>query len=501
MSSTIGTTSPAQAFETTFNISDYVNFDFDFEAPHESVDVPSDMLVVHPIQSMAVHDPYVGFVEAADTEFASTFQLPGDCHVLGNNVTATQAAPEDLAMTDAIQTVFDTNSSRDNFDVFEITAFARGIDPEALEIPNFCSNLVSLSKQVSTDPLLQNPSHIMQEPSIWLPVSPQLQWNLNTMYASDLVQQLNVPNPAPVLFFPAEELLGPGTFTPSIQSPPNDVQIQYELPQTPQTELETTSISPSLLMHESPTLPQALSPNGMHSPFTRTIDDDFLDAENSASTLLKKRTLDINEADPEPASKRPRTAQVENLPIVAEDDDTEHDDEPVITRRRTAQQNPLPIVAKDDDSDSESRAKSESESEDNADDRSCDSDNLGSSSTPSSPPLPTTPPARAGIPAHPYTTQAPTHGPKWRYEQVQEVRLREQRRREWTQKRTNSLGVGGKAPSRKMQTLLEEIEDSEGFAEAQGYMAEERVESEEDWGFARRRPVRKGARKSYVGQE
>ena len=499
MNNTISTTCPAQAFETTFNISDYVNFNFVFETPHESVDTPSDISVVHPFQSMTVHDPLVGFVDAADTEFAGTFQLPGDCNVLGNSVNATQAAPEDIAMTDAIQTAFETDASCDDFNVFKSTAFAQSFDSGALETTSFPSNLISPFKHVLADHIVPDPSQIMHDPSIWLPVPPQVQQHLNTVYASELVQQLNVPNPAQVLFFPAKEPLG--LSTSSNQSPSNDVHAGDEPSQTARPELQTTLISPSLLMHESPTLPQDLFSNGMHSPFTQTIDEDVLDIENLASALPQKRTVDTNEHDPEPALKRIRTAQAGNLPPVAKDDDTDDDDEPVITRGRTTRQISLPIAAKDDDSVGESKAGSEGESENNRDDRSCESDNSGSLSAPSSLPLPPTSIMRTGPSIHPRIKHATIHGPNWRYEQAQEVRLREQRRKEWNQKRTNPLGAKGKAPSRKMQKLLKEIEDSEGFAEAQGNTAEEGVESDEDRGPLRRRPVRKEAKKSYVGQE
>ena len=493
MNSTIDTTGPAQTYETTFNISDYVNFDFDFDAPHESFHAPSDICVAHPSQSMVIHDPYVDFIDAADTEFANTFQPPSDCNVLGN-VNATQAASEGLFTGDAIQTALETDASHDDFSVLESTAFAQTIGSGARETISFPSKSIFPLEDVIADILVPSPSQIMQDPSIWLPVSPQLQQHLNIVYASDLVQQLNVPNPAPVLFFPAVEPFGPPTS--SIQSPPNDVHTRYIPPSTPLPEIEITSISPTLLMHESPTLLQDFYYNCIPSQPTRTSDND--NVEDSAS---EKRTLDTNETDPEPASKRTKTAQAESLPTLARDDDTDDDDEPEIISRRTTRQIPLPITAKKDDFVGESNAESESDFEDNRDDRFCDSASSGSLSAPSSPPLPPTPVVRAGIPAHPRTKQAPTHGPNWRYEKAQEVRLREQRRKEWKQKRTNPLGVRGKAPSRKMQKLLEEIEDSEGFAEAHGYRVEEGVGSEENRGSVCRRPVRKGARKSYVGQE
>lgn len=220
---------------------------------------------------------------------------------------------------------------------------------------------------------------------------------------------------------------------------------------------------------------------------------------------MRTRALDTSEHDTEPTPKRAKIAQVDELLNFAMDVDSDSDDEPIITEKKIAEQNLLPVTADSDNSDCESDPEPEtkSECENNCDQRSGDGGNSISSSTPSSPILPSTPVMRTGIPAHLGSTQLPRQGSNWRYERAQEIRLRELRRREWHKRRTTALDAKGKVPSRKMQKLLKDIEDSEEFAEPQDYGIEGRVEveGEEDRRSVRRRPVRKGARKSYVGQE
>lgn len=500
MNSTVSPNGPAQASETPFNISDYVNFDFDFETPHENTDAPSNTSVAQPFQSKAMLDPYVGFVDAVDTDFASTFQLLADGNTLGNSVNATRPTSEDLAMNDAFQTAIETGTSLDDFTVFEPTIFAQDIEPAALETRHPPSKLVRLPAHVSANPQLPTSSPILKQPSIWVPVSPQLQQHLNTMYASEIVQQRETSSPAPVLYFPAEEPCAYSTY--SIQSLPNKVHTQYEIQQTPEPEREATPISPSLMMRES-TAPSSQDPfpSGMHSPNPPTTECDAPHAKDPIPTLIKKHTLDASEPDSESSQKRTKIAQAGTLATVAMDGDSDNYDEPVITRKNIARQNPLPIAAEDDDSDGESEDDSENESENDYNDRSCNTNTSGSSAAPSSQLPSPIPVIQKGPSADSPAYQTPRKRPNWRYEQAQEVCLREQRRREWNLRRADTLSANVKAPNRKLQKLLKEIEDSEEFAEAQGFKVGEKMESDKDQGAVRRRPVRRGARKSYVGQE
>lgn len=490
MNSTMFTTGPAQAHETKFNISDYVNFDFDFEAPHEDVDAPLDIFLAEPLQSTGTLDPRVGYPDAVDADYAGIPRLPSDDGYLANNIHATQAVLESLTKTDALQSTFDIQPSLDEFAIFAPTTVAPGGNSAVFEIPHFSSMSDQLPRHMSNNPSLPHHSQIMREPSIWLPVSSQLQQHLNTVYASELTRQLDTVNLAPVLYFPAEQAYP--CLPSSVQSMRDDM---------PRPELVTTSIDPSVLMHERTALPsQGPVQNGMQSPISPVTDQTMPDLEYPGSILMRTRTLDTNDHDNEPAPKRVKLAQAQGVVNSAREVDSDSDDEAIITRKKIAQQHSLLLTTEDDNSDCESEIEPESESENNRHHRSGESGNSSSSSNLSSPILPYTPVMRAGKLAHPTFKQLPRQGSNWRYERAQEVRLREQRRKEWQQRRTRALGAQGKAPDRKMQKLLKEIEDSEGFAEAQDHGVEGGVDSEKDRGSVGSRPVRKGTRKSYFGQ-
>lgn len=176
----------------------------------------------------------------------------------------------------------------------------------------------------------------------------------------------------------------------------------------------------------------------------------------------------------------------------AKNDDSDDDDEPILTRKRTTKRNRLPIISKDVESDEESA----DESEDCPDD---DSSHSHSSSILSA--TTATPVTQNGPSTLPTSQNIAKKGPTWRYEQAKEARLREQRRKEWNVRRANLSAGKGKAPNRKMKKLLAELEDSEEFAEAQGYKVEGSMDDDSDGDFVPKRPVRKGARKNYAGQE
>lgn len=483
----MGSKGPAQAFETPFNMSDYVQFDFDFEAPHQTVDSISRTSVAEPLQGMSIHDPYTGFVDsfdAVDADFAGIFQLPNGSIALGDGFNAIQAASEDLSMTDDILTVIETGSSLDDFSVFEPSVFAHGTDQAALEVPPSPSSRVPLISETH------------REPSRWVPASPELQQHLSTVYASQLSRISADPNATPVLYLAAEH--ESGSPASSISSLPNSVTTQYELPQTSRTKGEVPSIDPSLLTNGSPGLHrQELSSSGMFNPISLFTDSDAPNVEGIAMSRIKKRPLDANEPNSEPAPKRSKLAQAEPLPTVAKDDNSDDDDEPAMQRTKTALQIPLPMVAKDNKSHDEFENDSENKSEDGLDDKSYDSKSSDSSSASPYSILPPSPVARKGPSTLPPRNPTARKAPNWRYEQAEEVRLRNQRRKEWDRRRVNPPTSEGKALDRKMQKLLEEIEDTEGFAEAQGYKIGESVGKDS----VRRRPVRKGARKNYVGQE
>ena len=491
MNNTMFTTGPAQPLERNFDISDYVNLDFDFDAPHESVNASSDTLLAEPLQSIGIFDPYLGYPNAFDTDYAGIRAPLSDDDSLDDNFYANQTSPEDLAKADTLQTTLGNYASLHEFAISQPMTFAQGCNSAVFEIPYLPSKMYQFPRDVSNDRSLPTPSQVMQEPSVWLPVSSQLQQHLNKVYASEIIRQLDTANPAPVLYFPAEEPYA--CSTSSIQSLPDNI---------PRPDPEITSISPSVLMRESNTLPsQHPVQIGMHNSVSPISDHTMLDLDDSGSSLIRTRAIDTSHSDNEPGTKRIKIAQAERLIGVAREMDSDRDDEPLITKKKIAKRQPLSLTREDDDSDCESENEPESESDNGRDTRSCDSGNSNFSSAPPSPILPSASVTGAGAPARPMFEQPPRQGSTWRYERAQEVRLREQRRKKWLQRRMEAFEVEGKAPNPKMQKLLKEIEDSEGFAEARDYGLEGRADGEEGLGSVGRRPVRKGARKSYVGQE
>lgn len=529
---------PAQASETPFNISDYVNFEFDLETPNQSVDVSSETSVVEPLRGMSIDDPYAGFVDAADTQSAGIFQLPDGSNALGDDFAAslvpsedcdipnTFEAPisaaallgdftpmnpvfEDLGMTDAFQTATETDSPLDDFTVSRATALTHGINPAALEISRCPSRSVPPPKQVSTNPEWRVSPQAIREPSRWAPLTPgvqrgpsrwvlacpQLQRHLNSVYAAELTSIRTNPSPAPVVYFPAGQRLG--SHVPVDSFPPRSVPRQYEISQTSQRRTENPSVAPSSLMQA----PQQPSSDRMYHPTSPLTDGEVPNAEDLALSPTKKRAIDTDESDTEPAPKRAKIGQTETMPKVAKDNDSDDDDEPVMKRTRSARRNSLPTVAKhdesEDDSDDESNDESEDESDDDPEDKSDVRASSARSSASPSRTLPPTPVTRKATSALPPSSPVPKKRPNRRSEQQHKSRPRNQQRKGSSRSRENYTSAKGKAANRELQKLLEEIEDTEEFAEAQGY----EVESKGSQDAVPRRPVRRGARKSYVGQE
>lgn len=491
MNSTMNSNDLAQSSKTTFNISDYVNFDFDFEAPLQSVGVSSETSVVKPLQGMSIDDPFFGFVDAIDAELTGVFQLPDDSNALGDGYdtsprssedvgnpntleapvttavglgtfNAVNLASEDLGMTDSSQKTIETHSPLEDFNVSEPTSLFDGVDPAALVIPRSPSRSVPLPTQLSANSQYPASPQIMRdavsgtlgtqrEPSRWRPACPQLQQHLNSVYATELASLRSNPNRAPVLYFPAGHHLG--SPVPVRSFSPRSVPTQYRFPQTSRPRTENPSYNPSSLMQKTGgSSLQQPSLNRIHHTTSPTTDDEAPITEDVTMTPIKKRALDANESDSEPASKQTKTSQAEELSVIMKDEYSDDDDEPITTRARTARKNLLPAVTKDDGSEDESINETY--------DR--DSSDLSSALPP---PI-----------SRPPRTQRGTQG---------------------SRPHTSGLNAKGKSPNRKMQKLLEEIQDTEEYSEAQGYEAE----NERSQGSVPRRPVRKGARKSYVGQE
>lgn len=226
----------------------------------------------------------------------------------------------DSVMTDIFQKALEIDCL-DDFAVFEQAHCSQGVDPAAIEVSRSSSSWVPIPMQTSSNQ--QSPTSpqvvqeaaswapstlkIQQEPSKWAPVSSQLQQHLNMNYASQLIQNLKGPNPAPVLYFPAHELFTPPTS--SIQSLPNSAQAGYNCSQSLPSSTEILSIDPSSTLYASTELrPQQLPTNHTNSLIPQDTDDEAPNAEVPALNATKKRGIDTDESRSEPSAKRTRTA-------------------------------------------------------------------------------------------------------------------------------------------------------------------------------------------------
>ncbi len=458
----MSSTDSAHASEPSPNIFEFVNLDLDIEASRHSDGVlPETSCADDFLQAMGFDHSPTDFANATDTDFTRPLQLSD-----GRNASA------DGMITNASQK---TSEGRGDQTVGgdsrtgNVSKSSIGTNVPLDELSAGYLDLGNMSMadafQTTTEQGSSTwaPPHLKhhQEPSRWAPASPQLQQHLNIVYAPQLAQYLADPYLAPVLYFPAQE--------PSMSSNPpltSDFHPRPSFLQMPHPIAETPSIDPSLLMHKiAAPLDQKSRPNLKLGPIPLVTDHETSNAEDAALPTPEKRALAVDEFDSEPAPKRIRNPQGQ----------------------------PLTTIWKDN--------RSEAVSQDDADHESCDSNSLGRYSAPPSPIRSFTPVTQKGASTHSSGNPTAKKSPYWRYEQDREVRLRVERRKERDYRRANRPNAEGKAHNRKMQKILEEIEDTEGYAEAQGYKVEDNVKSDKGQYFGRRRPVRKGARKNYVGQE
>ncbi len=439
-------TSLTQASEAPFSMSDYINFDYDSEASNQTLDVTSRDSVPIWTQNTSIESPHVGFTDAFDTGFTGSLEL------LYGNAVEMDVLPDDLP-------------------ILEPTASSRATNRAVLETPLSNVRWVPIPMEVRPDRQLAPSPRLVQEPprsvpldvenqrepSRWTLASPQLQRHLNAMYAPQLSRLSADPNPPPALFLPAEDNLAMSV--PNIQSLPNDHHTRKESPQTYQMDANTCSIDPSLLMQSKGEvgLLQPL-PSGTFPLTSPIADADVPDDEDSK----RKRAVDAIDFESEAAAKQNNSTQAKPSAVVAEDNKCGEESLP-----------PTPDY---------DRVHEEIDNQQDA-----DADDFSSHS----------PVLSSGTVSQEDNTGAlssftvPKKGPNWQYEQTKEIRLRHQRQKEWTRCRMHPYTTG-KSRNRKMQKMLEEIEDTKEFAEAQGFESRETMRTG--------RPARKGAKKSYVGQ-
>ena len=454
--------------QSPFNLGDFVTFNFDFEAPETS-------------QAMSIDSPI-------DANYAEDFET----FLTGSPQHAPQTESVDFGMMDALPTTSEIYLSLEDLTVIEPMALVADVDADALHNPG--------SLPSSPPSWLPPPLNFQPEPSRWVPVSPELQKQLNTTYAPQLDLLAYDPNPAPVLFLAAEDqMVSPAG---SAASHPSGGLRGYDQPQTSEPRAGTASIDPSLLMRES----TGLSPPRLPSYETPSLSSSISERcgpKNAALTSIttRKRALEAGESqsEPEPTPKRIRTIEVESMVDVAKDEDYNDGEELDERRVSLCQPDLSTVVVKEEEPEPTTEAQSQDELVNTQEDDS-NKDILSSDLSPPSPTL--IPPPASVAQNSPSTLKSSTSSSKkgahWRYEQANETDLRTQRRKQWSDRlRNDSTATNRRTPSRKMQKLLEEIEDSQGFVEAQGCKAGESVGGND----GARRPVRSGARKSYVGQE
>lgn len=442
----------AQASETSLNKSVYVNLDLDIDVPIPTVGWSQSNSVAEPPHDMCVDGCNVGFDTAEEAVLARVFGSPDSSNTFCVGPDATEVASaesggtdagfrdsnalsptaEDSDMTDTFQTTIETDSTPDDRNIFEPIGF---VNSAVLQLPH--------------------------SPSTWVPVSSQLQQQLDVVYANQLSQLAVDPIPPPVLYLPAAGPWAPPM--PSIWSTPSDEVLLTNFTQTPQLDAEALAVDPILLMRSEGEVTHV--PNGTYQPSLPNIESED---ENSVVTSIKKRGFQPSDFDSEPATKRIKTAK--SLAIDVEYLDSNDKDNGEMTLALRPRRDLLLNVAKDE----HSLDVLDDEAEDNPPDEYYDND--------TSVPLSTYP--------------ALKKGPNWRYEHVKEIRLRNQRRKEWNRRREPRAGAKDQAPNRKMQKLLEEIEDTMEFAEAHGYEVGESMGGDGDL----RRSARRGARKDYAGQ-
>lgn len=359
-------------------------------------------------------------------------------------VLAMNPHPQEWKMTDHFQNPMEAGGTLDDFPAVDPMAFAGGADlvptvQDLAQLPAFADGVN----------LVPTPHEIAQVPSMWAPVSPGLQQQLNSEFAPQLGLLAADPSPPPVLFLPAEGgSVHPVSNIPFL--PPNADLPWNGFPYSPQQSAENLLVDPKLIMQENGEV------SFRHLPSAGTYalvpsDADALELDNEDQALLSSimPASGTHGFQLEPAPKRSKIA--EPLPANLEDIESSDDDDGFVSQVETAGQGSLPTDVKDEDYDNTLDADGET-----------DSDYVSDSADSSDP-----------LSAH-ATSSLPSH----------------ERHEEGARPQVNGTSVGVKIYNCKTRKMLKEIEDSRGFAGAQS--VEVGVNG---------RPVRKGARKNYEGQE
>ena len=383
---------------------------------------------------------------SGDVDIVDPFGTPVDISATYCDSLTMSPDSQGWNMTDNFQTPIDAVGILDDFDVADPMTFTGDVD------------------------LIPTAQEIGQLPSMWVPVSPGHQQQLNSEFAPQLGLLAADPSPPPVLFLPAEGVsVHPVSNIPSFL--PNTDLPWNGFPNSPQLDAEPSTADPTSIVQGTGEVSSLLlPPAGTYGQISSDADAHVPNAEDQALISTNMRAIATDGFQLEPAPKRTKIA--EPLPATLKDMGSNDDNDGVVIGAETAGHVSLPTDVKDEDYDDTVDAEGETDPD-------YVSDNNHSSDTVSAH-------ASSNLPANP----TPQKGPNWRSEQAEKIRLRKERREERDIRQADGASVKGKARGRKTGKLLKEIEDSKGFTGVQG------VEVGESG-----RPVRRGARKNYKGQE
>ena len=502
-SSTMDPGRPIQAFEEPFDMADYVNFDVEDNNSNPTTIAASTASMAEPFENVNVNGRTAHYGGMVDPNFAGMSQLPQHVNPMDLQLDVAPVASAGLGGSNAFQAPVATPAtSHANCDAMDIGSeqVLDMVDPFGVPVdfsPTYCNSLTMSPTQQGLDMTdnFQNPmgadgtlddfsggnlmafpdgvdltatmkemeqllamdpnpqewnptmtndfqnfdggvdltaQEMAQLPSMWMPVLPELQQQLNSEFAPQPGLFAADPSPPPALFLPAE-----GVFVHPVSN-------------FPFLGAGNFPVDPRLVVQGTDDLSSAhLPPAGTCAPVPADAGAFVLATEDQAlhSTIIPGTDTDVFQL--QPASNRGKMAEI--LPATLEDmefatlEDMEFDDEDdwVVTGAATT-----PTVVKDEDYDGTLDADGEPDSEYvfvNAD-----------SSDP--------------VAAH-ATSSLPSH-------------------EEGDHHHAIDANVGGNTYNCKTQKMLKEIEDTKGFAGAQG--VEVGVNG---------RPVRKEAKKNYEGQE
>ena len=446
---------------------DYINFDSDDEDTHNPASTSTSM--AEPVENTAATSAAAsGAVDlgSGDAEMIDPLGAPvGSGPTYFDSLTMSPE-PQGWNVADEFQNPIEAGGMRDEYTATDLIPFAAGVgvippDEEVKRLfstnpdfqgwrrtDNFQDPIGVDGMPAAVDPMafaggvdrILTDQEIEQFASTWVPVSP---WPQQQQPNSEFAPQLGLlaadPSPPSALFMPAEG--GERNSVSNIPFLQPNADLPWNgFPYSPQLDAAPSTVDPSLIMQDTGNVSSLLlPPAGTYDPILPDADADVPDAEDQAGTST-------------------------SMPELNDDDDG------AVTGGESAGHGSLPTNAIDEANDDTWDVQGETNPAyvpDNSD----LSDLLSAH-------------ASSNLPAD----STPEKDPDLRDEQAEETRLRDRRLEEKNRRRSaNRASVRGKAPSRK---LLKEIEDSKGFAGSQG------VEVGEGG-----RPVRRGVRKNYKGQE